>query len=82
MSRNLCREAVHGNGQDALLGLSALPPALSRSLLVWWERHGRRDLAQKPWMFMPSGDWPQGQDELDPDPSWISEVMRCSAASR
>ena len=75
MSRNLCREAVHGNGQDALLGLRALPPALSRSLLVWWERHGRRDLAQKPWMFMPSGDWPRGQDELDPYPIWIAEVM-------
>ena len=59
---------------------SALAPELSQSLLAWWEVHGRKDPALKPWMFTAEGAWPQPQDELDPYGIWIVEVMRCSAA--
>ena len=61
LSRNLCLEAV--------------PPALSRSLLVWWERHGRRDPAQKPWMFTADRTWPRPDELLSPYGIWIAEVM-------
>lgn len=57
-----------------------LAPELAHVLLAWWEAHGRRDVAQKPWMFSSNGDWPHPQDELDPYGIWIAEVMRCSAA--
>ena len=29
---------------------------LSRSLLAWWEVHGRKDPALKPWMFTAEGN--------------------------
>ena len=37
--------------------LSALAPELSQSLLAWWEIHGRKDPALKPWMFTKDGRW-------------------------
>ena len=49
--------------------------ALRHALLAWWEVHGRRDSAQKPWMFTPKGTWPRPQDDLDPYGIWIAEVM-------
>ena len=60
--------------------LSALTPELSQSLLAWWEVHGRRDPAQKPWMFTADGTWPLPEDSLSPYGIWIAEVMLCSAA--
>ena len=64
-----------GNAQDALTDLSALPPALSSSLLVWWERYGRRAPAQKPWMFTADYAWRRPEELLSPYGIWIAEVM-------
>ena len=50
-------------------------PERSQSLLAWWELHGRRDPALKPWMFTKTGHWPQPQDDLNPFECWIAEVM-------
>ena len=50
-------------------------PERSQSLLAWWELHGRRDPALKPWMFNKNGHWPQPQDDLNPFECWIAEVM-------
>ena len=55
--------------------LSAIAPELSRSLLDWWEVHGRKDPALKPWMFTKDGRWPDPDDLLDPYGIWIAEVM-------
>ena len=52
-----------------------LTPELALCLLSWWEVHGRKDPALKPWMFGSDGDWPHRQDELDPYGIWIAEVM-------
>ena len=59
---------------------SALTPELSRSLLAWWERHGRRDPEQKPWMITPEGTWSEPYKHLNPYPIHVAEVMLCSAA--
>ena len=53
---------------------------LVQALLAWWELNGRRDPAQKPWMFTAAGSWPQPGEQLAPYGIWIAEVMRCSAA--
>ena len=55
--------------------LSALTPELSQSLLAWWDVHGRRDPAQKPWMFTADATWPLPEDSLSPYGIWIAEVM-------
>ena len=55
--------------------LSALAPELSQALLAWWEVHGRKDPALKPWMFTKDGRWPDPDDLLDPYGIWIAEVM-------
>ena len=60
--------------------LSLLAPDLRRSLLRWWELHGRRDPAQKPWMFTAEGHYPKPGEPLDAGGIWIAEVMLCSAA--
>lgn len=48
---------------------------LVKDLLDWWEIHGRRDPAQKPWMFTPEGKWPQRCEHLNPYPIHVAEVM-------
>ena len=48
---------------------------MARALLSWWETNGRRDPAQKPWMFTPAGRWPTAAEDLDPYGIWIAEVM-------
>ena len=55
--------------------LNAIAPELSESLLAWWEVHGRKDPALKPWMFKADGLWPDPDDLLDPYGIWIAEVM-------
>ena len=55
--------------------LSELAPALSHSLLVWWEIQGRKDSALKPWMFTDDGRWPEPSQHIDPYGIWIAEVM-------
>ena len=60
--------------------LNAIAPELSESLLAWWEVHGRKDPALKPWMFLKTCQWPKPLHLLDPYGIWIAEVMRCSAA--
>jgi len=48
---------------------------LSRSLLAWWEVHGRKDPALKPWMFTKDGRWPEPHEHLNALECWIAEVM-------
>ena len=55
--------------------LSAIAPELSRSLLDWWEVHGRKDPALKPWMFTKDGRWPEPHEHLNVLECWIAEVM-------
>ncbi|KGG25604.1 MULTISPECIES: 8-oxo-dGTP diphosphatase MutT [unclassified Prochlorococcus] len=55
--------------------LCALAPELSESLVAWWEVHGRKDPALKPWMFRADGRWPAPEEALDPYGIWIAEVM-------
>ena len=52
-----------------------LPELASRSLLSWWQQHGRCDPKQKPWMFRADGRWPASKEGLDPYPIWVAEVM-------
>ena len=52
--------------------------AFGGALLAWWETEGRRDPAQKPWMFKADGLWPEPDDALDPYGIWIAEVMRAA----
>ena len=54
---------------------SALAPELSQSLLAWWEVHGRKDPALKPWMFTKDGRWPAPHEQLNVLECWIAEVM-------
>ena len=53
---------------------SAAPP-MTKALLAWWDEHGRKDPAQKPWMFNHAGCWPSAVDDLDSYGIWIAEVM-------
>ncbi len=55
--------------------LSAIALELSRSLLDWWEVHGRKDPALKPWMFTKDGRWPEPHENLNVLECWIAEVM-------
>tara|TARA_B100001964_G_C13821413_1_gene417477 strand:- start:263 stop:508 length:246 start_codon:yes stop_codon:yes gene_type:complete len=48
---------------------------LSRSLLAWWEVHGCKDPALKPWMFAKDGRWPEPHEHLNALECWIAEVM-------
>ena len=59
-----------------MTGLSAgAAPLMTRALLAWWDGHGRKDPAQKPWMFTAAGHWPTAAESLDPYGIWIAEVM-------
>ena len=48
---------------------------LCRQLLRWWQFHGRKDASLKPWMFTADGRWPKADEDLDPYPVWVAEVM-------
>ena len=66
----------YGPADFPMTGLSAgAAPPMTRALLAWWDRHGRKDPAQKPWMFTHAGCWPSAVDDLDPYGIWIAEVM-------
>ena len=52
-----------------------MTPELSGPLLSWWEMHGRKDPAQKPWMFTADQTWPLPYEVLSPYGIWIAEVM-------
>ena len=54
---------------------SPLAAELSHSLLAWWEVHGRKDPALKPWMFTKDGRWPEPHEHLNVLECWIAEVM-------
>ena len=49
--------------------------AKAEQLLDWWQIHGRKDPAQKPWMFKADMSWPLPEDSLSPYGIWIAEVM-------
>ena len=68
-----------GEAHGVLVPVDGRVP-LALLLLHWWERHGRRDPVQKPWMFTAAGAWPQPHEQLEPYGIWVAEVMRCSAA--
>ena len=55
--------------------ISEIAPELRRTLLAWWEVHGRKDMAIKPWMFTADGRWPEPNEDLSPYGIWIAEVM-------
>ena len=55
--------------------VSESAPVVVAALLGWWEINGRRDPAQKPWMFTPAGLWPTAAEALDPYGIWIAEVV-------
>ncbi|WP_415408817.1 8-oxo-dGTP diphosphatase MutT [Synechococcus sp. A10-1-5-9] len=55
--------------------LNAIAPELSKSLLAWWEVHGRKDPALKPWMFTKDVRWPEPSQPLDPYGVLVAEVM-------
>lgn len=80
LARGMASIANKGSEQDSLRDLSALTPELSRALLAWWEKHGRRDPEQKPWMFTSDQTWPLPTEVLSPYGIWIAEVMRHFAA--
>ena len=48
---------------------------IAAKLLCWWQNFGRRDPAQKPWMFVPETRWPLPEEILSPYGIWIAEVM-------
>lgn len=48
---------------------------LRRQLLTWWQAHGRKDPAQKPWMVTADGCWPLLDQTLDPYAVLVAEVM-------
>ena len=47
----------------------------AEQLMGWWQACGRRDPAQKSWMFTADGTWPLPEDNLSPYGIWIAEVM-------
>ena len=55
--------------------LNAIAPELSDALLGWWEVHGRKDPALKPWMFLKTANGQSLCMLLDPYGIWIAEVM-------
>ena len=48
---------------------------LRHQLLAWWQMHGRRHPAQKPWMLNQRQEWPAPDEVLNPYPIWVAEVM-------
>jgi A/G-specific adenine glycosylase len=48
---------------------------LTDALLAWWEVHGRKDPALKPWMLTKDGRWPEPQEHVSVFECWIAEVM-------
>lgn len=54
---------------------SPLAAELSHSLLAWWEVHGRKDPALKPWMFTKDGRWPEPHEHLNVLECWIAEAI-------
>ena len=48
---------------------------MTAALLVWWEESGRRDPAQKPWMFTLDARWPAPEEHVSVYGCWIAEVM-------
>ena len=55
--------------------LSELAPELIQDVLAWWDLHGRKDPALKPWMFTKDGRWPEPHEQLNVLECWIAEVM-------
>ena len=64
----------HG-GSAELADLRVLSSEISQSLLSWWEVHGRKDPAIKPWIFTKDGTWPDPHEHLNVLECWIAEVM-------
>ena len=60
--------------RSLLMPLEIAVPS-TQALLSWWETEGRRDPAQKPWMFKADGLWPEPDDALDPYGVLVAEVM-------
>jgi len=56
----------------SLAMISARAPELRRSLLAWWEVHGRHEI---PWKLHPNGSRPADGEVLDPYGVFVAEVM-------
>ena len=50
-------------------------PTMAAALLAWWDEHGRKDPALKPWMFSKEGCWPDPDEPRGFYGCWIAEVM-------
>jgi A/G-specific adenine glycosylase len=59
-------------GSDPTDNLQERVPVLRRSLLTWWQLHGRHDI---PWKLNRAGSPPADGEPLDPYGIWIAEVM-------
>jgi len=59
-------------GSDPTDNLQERVPALRRSLLAWWQLHGRHAI---PWKLNRAGSLPAEREPLDPYGIWIAEVM-------
>jgi len=60
------------SGSDLAASLQDRAPALRRSLLAWWQIHGRHAI---PWKLNPAGSPPGDGEPLDPYGIWVAEVM-------
>ena len=65
-------------GSSGHRDISEIAPELRRTLLAWWEVHGRKDIAIKPWMFTVDGRLQERQEDLSSDDIWIFELMQFS----
>ena len=54
--------------------------ANAEQLLGWWQIHGRKDPAHKPWMFKSDGTWPLPEDSLTPYGIWVAEATALGVA--
>ena len=68
-------QGLEGSSQQCRELLDKRWPEMRQQLLDWWEVHGRKDIAIKPWMFTGDGRWPEQHEDLSPYGIWIAEVM-------
>ncbi len=68
-------QGLEGSSQQCRELLDKCWPEMRQQLLAWWEIHGRKDIAIKPWMFTSDGRWPEPNEDLSPYGIWIAEVM-------
>jgi len=71
----LCTTNAQASGLGGVGDPADWTSGLASELLAWWEVHGRKDPALKPWMFTKDGKWPEPHEPLNVLECWIAEVM-------